>query len=198
MPQKKKPNRKKYTLLHRLGYKRVGFLVIGIGVVIGVLGGYIFWDEVNARSNIGWTYVGKASQFQNPGTDNSHSYSKQIVADVYACKEQVSDIDNPSVTYTVKARANVSSSTIDTNYGNPRLEVLSHATSKDRLAVSESITALAKRGEKLETPTTASSLNGKAIIYYGLNNFYQNKSGGAGLYAFGTVENLANCSLVGL
>lgn len=171
-------------------------MFILLGLLIATLVVFTVWREVAAQSTTGWTYVGTATQFQSPGATNATIGKPAVEVRVYACKQRVGGESGAGSTYRLKARANISSNTTESPYGDPRLEIISQPPDSERYAVSSSIPSTAPAGTTVSTPYTPEALSGASTVYYVFNNTYQNQSGGMSLYAFGTVSRLVDCSFV--
>lgn len=174
-------------------YKRAGLSFVFIGLIIGSLGGILFWQQVDALSNKGWTFVGLASQYQDKDISNNEGLPKRTLVNVYACKQSAGKSDGLVERYIVKAYATTIHNSVDASYVNPRLEILARENILQRYGSSAPVSLPVASTTHIQAPFTDKSFTADTDLYYGFNNYYQTQANGEVQYAIGSVGKLINC-----
>lgn len=184
---------KKRTTPSKRNYKRAGLSFVFSGLIIGSLGGILFWQQVDALSSKGWTYVGLASQYQDKDAPAENTLPKRTIVNVYACKQSVGKSEGLVERYTVKAYATIVHNSVDASYANPRLEILARENTLQRYGSSTATSLPIANTTRIEAPLTDKSFASDTVLYYGFNNYYQTHENGEVQYAIGSVGKLINC-----
>lgn len=184
---------KKYSPTSKRNYKRAGLTFVFIGLIIGSLGGILFWQQVDALSSKGWTYVGLASQFQDKDLTTDDKLPKRTIVNVYACKQSVGKSDGVAERYTVKAYATAVHTSVDTNYASPRLEILAREDTLQHYGASAPASLPIGNATSIQAPFTDKSFTADTELYYGFNNYYITHENGEAQYAIGSISKLINC-----
>lgn len=174
-------------------YKLAGLSFVLIGLLIGSLGTLLFWQQADALSNKGWTYVGMASQYQDKTSGAHDTTDKRVIVNVYACKQSTEYETGPNERFTIKSYATIVHNSTNTSYQNPRLEVLAGSTTLKRYSVGEAQTLSIAGNEQIKTPYTEDSFKEDQTLYYGFNNYYLTQEAGSVQYAIGSVSKLLTC-----
>lgn len=184
---------KKRTISSKRNYKRAGLSFVFIGLIIGSLGGILFWQQVDALSSKGWTFVGLASQYQDKDASLENTLPKRTIVNVYACKQSVGKQDGLVERYTVKAYATGVHNSVDSSYASPRLEILARENNLQRYGASAAATLPLASSAQIQAPFTDKSFTADTELYYGFNNYYQTLANGEAQYAIGSIGKLINC-----
>lgn len=186
MQQRKRPFRSRHRSKQHTSATGVAFVMVGL--LIGVIGGLLAWQQVDALSSKGWTYVGMASQYQT-----SEDEDKRITVNVYACKKPTGYGSNTTQQFVIKAYATVIQNSTDGGYKDARLQVLAQDTTLKRYSASQPLSLPIADYPSIETPYTQTSFDPLDTLYFGYNTYTSTIANGPVSYATTSVSNLLSC-----